>query len=175
MVKIDIRLRKLLVVLRVRENLICFCTNEKNAWKVQSVCVQSKPLGDITCALTVILSANQRQILARRTEVGGQYCLRHIGPEVHLNTNKQSPGYTLCTGHSPAPGAVPRGVCRPGPCRWPRRRSPASGPRPGERRSSRQLDCKLNTTMNNCYTSFLLFYPLEREIRLYLAVFLTSS
>ena len=29
MVKIDIRLRKLLFVFRVRENLICFCTNEK--------------------------------------------------------------------------------------------------------------------------------------------------
>ena len=139
-------------------------------------CVQSKPLGDITCALTVILSANQRQILVRRTEVGGQDCLRHIGPEVHLNTNKQSaPGYTLCTGHSPAPGAGPRGVCRPGPCRWPRRRSPASGLRPGGRRSSRQQDCKLKTTMNNCYTSFVLFYPLEREIRLYLAVFFNSS
>ena len=59
----------------------------KTAVKVPSVSVQSKPLGDITCALTVILSANQRQILARRTEVGGQYCLRNIGPEVHLNTN----------------------------------------------------------------------------------------
>ena len=73
----------------------------KKCKKVQSVCVQTKPLGDITCALTVILSANQRQILARRTEVGGQYCLRHIGPEVHLNTNKQSPGYTLHIVHWP--------------------------------------------------------------------------
>ena len=92
MVKIDIPLRKLLFVILgwKSEKTLC-CTNEKNALKVQSVCVQSKPLGDITCALTVILSANQRQILARRTETGGQYCLGNIGPEVHLNTNyKQS-------------------------------------------------------------------------------------
>ena len=74
----------------------------------------------------------------------------------HLGTH-----CTLCTGHSPAPGAGPRGVCRPGPCRWPRRRSPASGPRPGGRRSSRQLDCKLKTTMNNCYTSFFPLLPIR--------------
>ena len=93
MVKIDIRLRKLLFVISgwKSEKTLC-CTNEKNALKVQSVfAFKVKPLSDITCALTVILSANQRQILARRTETGGQYCLGNIGPEVHLNTNdKQS-------------------------------------------------------------------------------------
>ena len=56
----------------------------------------------------MILSANQRQILARRTKVGGQYCLRHIGPEVHLNTNyKQSASHCSGVTHqvqAPAPG-----------------------------------------------------------------------